>query len=169
MAERIGLMQRLIRHCVIDLDTGCWNWSAAIGNHGYGVIRLRENGKSRAALAHRVSYEKFIGPFPAGKFSDHLCRNRRCINPYHIEPVTNAENTRRGEAGLKTGELMRNKTHCPKGHPYEGDNLKLSMQGGGKYQHRACRICRAEDCRRYRAKKKQPQAAPGAAVEPAAS
>lgn len=141
MHEGTSVTRRLLKHTVIDIETGCWNWSGAIGNHGYGVLMLWDGKKRQTKLAHRVSYERFVGPFPKGLYSDHLCRNRRCINPKHLEPVTLSENIRRGEAGKKTGAKNRAKTHCPKGHPYSGDNLLLETQHGGKYQRRACKTC----------------------------
>ena len=80
------------------------------------------------ALAHRVAYELQVGPIPVGLQLDHLCRVRSCVNPAHLEPVTSAENTRRG--------LRAMKTHCPQGHPYAGENLLIRPTG-----QRRCRTC----------------------------
>jgi hypothetical protein len=76
---------------------------------------------------HRVSYEAFVGPIPDGFVIDHLCRNRRCVNPAHLEAVTQAENARR--RGWK-------RTICLRGHPFEGNNIKVFADG-----RRTCRIC----------------------------
>jgi hypothetical protein len=87
----------------------CWEWKAGKDSNGYGNHRH----KGKATGAHRVSYELIISSIPEGLELDHLCRNRSCVNPYHLEPVTHKENTRRG--------LI--KTHCVRGHPRTPENL----------------------------------------------
>lgn len=107
---------------------GCWEWGAPV-KHNYG--RFRING--RVTLAHRFAYETFKGPIPDGLFLDHLCMNKHCCNPDHLEIVTQAENTRR---------YFALKTHCVNGHPFSGDNLR--MRGNKRY----CRMCGRENSRR---------------------
>ena len=72
----------------VDESTGCWEWNWSRSDTGYGRIHDKQ--------AHRVIYEQMVGPIPPGLHLDHLCRNRGCVNPDHMEPVTNAENVRRG-------------------------------------------------------------------------
>lgn len=107
---------------------------------------IRENGYGRTSdhrVAHRVAWEMWRGPIPRGLVIDHLCRNRACINPNHMEPVTRLENVRRG-VGISV--QCGSRTHCICGKEYD----RISAQG-----HRHCRSCDAKRARHYRAVKKQ--------------
>lgn len=117
----------------------CWSWNGYVDNQGYGKIRRR----NKLTQAHRVFYEFFMGDIPDGLVIDHLCRNRSCVNPHHMEPVTAAENTRRG---IFPNSL---KLYCPNGHPYFGQNLIVNKKTGG----RACRTCRNLHLERHYDKK----------------
>lgn len=110
--------------------TPCWVWTAG-KNRGYG----RTFWDGRHQYAHRISYELLVGPIPDGLTIDHLCRNRACENPGHLEPVTMRVNWLRGNAPTTYYAI---KTHCVKGHPFDEVN---TYQAPGKL-HRACRICR---------------------------
>lgn len=109
----------------------CWLWTAATNGDGYG--KFGGGGTAREQMgAHRWSYEALIGPILPGLELDHLCHNRLCVNPSHLEPVTTQENIRRGQGG----QHQAIKTHCPKGHPY--DLLNTDFRNG----RRSCRACR---------------------------
>lgn len=124
------------------LGTACWLWTASIDLGGYGQFYYRgARGK-----AHRFAYESAVGPIPDGLQLDHLCRVRSCVNPAHLEAVTMLENIRRGEGGSN----FRLKTHCPKGHPYSGDNLYVSIDAAGQ-RRRHCRTCCIVRCAAMRA------------------
>lgn len=85
--------ERFSTKYVVRIDTGCWEWTAAIQSSGYGSFGY--GGKGKTVLAHRWSYEHHVGPISTGLTIDHLCHNTRCVNPKHLEPVTLAENNRR--------------------------------------------------------------------------
>lgn len=93
-------------------ESGCWLWMGTLSTRGYG--RLWCDGKVRQA--HRVVYEILVGPIPSGLQLDHLCRVRRCVNPQHLEPVTNRENGRRGTVAQVNRARQLGKTHCKHGH-----------------------------------------------------
>lgn len=142
MNKPVPIRERLLRWSSPEPNTGCWLWMGVVGNHGYGVVSFTRKPKTLWALAHRLSYEEFIGPIPKGLHIDHLCRVRCCINPQHLEPVTCAENLRRGivttEAARKVmlaNKAANPKTHCPHGHEFTVENTRI-YKG-----HRHCRAC----------------------------
>jgi len=107
----------------------CWEWTGAKIPGGYASLAVP--GTSQVG-AHRVAYELCIGPIPGGLHLDHLCRNRGCVNPKHLEPVTSRENILRGQS---PGALNARKTHCKQGHEFTAENTYV-IQGG-----RRCRAC----------------------------
>lgn len=86
-----------------DPETGCWNWQLSLNNAGYGIKCVPTY---RRVLGHRYYYEQLVGPIPEGHDLDHLCRNPRCCNPDHLEPVTRSENLRRGARGRVSLEAI---------------------------------------------------------------
>lgn len=147
MTQRVGqaesartTLARFIEKTRVQ-DNGCVIWVGSIASGGYGKFYL-EGGSRRNdyVRAHRWAYEHYIGPIPDGLVLDHLCRNRACVNPDHLEAVTQRVNILRG---LAPAAENAQKTHCPEGHPFEGDNLLMDGI------RRRCRICRSEYMREY--------------------
>ena len=116
---------------------GCWNWIASLDKGGYGQFMLAAH---RLRRAHRLSYEVNIGPIPDGLFLDHVCRNRACVNPAHLRPVTPRVNALQNSASLCAERAARNS--CLKGHRY--DEVNTYWYRG----YRACRACSREGARR---------------------
>src|SRR3990167_11094632 len=112
------------------LPNGCWEWMASKQTVGYGQFSV---GPHMMALAHRVAYETLVGAIPEGLQSDHLCRNRICVYPAHIELVTSHENTLRGNS---PPALHARQTHCLNGHPFDEVNTHRLPDG-----ERQCRAC----------------------------
>lgn len=123
-------------------DDGCWLWTAARAPNGYGHFWL----DGTMCGAHRVAYELLVGPIPNGLQIDHLCRNRACVNPAHMESVTASENARRGELGRH----WRLRTHCVNGHNL-AEHGRYGTRDG--YRVRICRTCGREGTARFRARR----------------
>ena len=134
---------------VVETSAGCWVYDAASSGGGYRQISVATiEGRPVLRYAHRVSYESLVGPIPHGCQLDHLCRNRACVNPDHLEPVTPRQNTLRSP--IAKGAMNAAKTHCPQGHEYTPENTYRV----GK-RSRQCKECtRVRALARYHAKRK---------------
>jgi len=120
----------------------CWEWSRFRDRLGYGHVKYH----NKVWMAYRLAYTLTHGPIAKPLVLDHICRNPPCCNPAHLEPVTQGENARRGNVGLRN----RQQTHCINGHPFAGENLRLSFNGW-----RNCRACARAKTRKYRIKQKE--------------
>lgn len=129
----------------VEQTDECGNWTGQT-TRGYGRFRTRVSvSQWKNDQAHRVSYELFVGPIPEGLTLDHLCRNRRCVRPSHLEPVTMRENLMRGTSFAATNAA---KTHCVHGHEFTAANTRIDLLG-----KRQCRACRLDINRRYNARR----------------
>ncbi len=143
---RVPLSQRLWRKINFNgplwKGNPCWVWMGTLDGHGYGQIYAMPARRSPFKV-HRVAYELIRGTIPNGLQIDHLCRNTRCVNPWHLEPVTSATNTLRGLSGEVTRARHLKQTHCRHGHPYDLLNTYITKAGA-----RVCRICKMDSQRR---------------------
>lgn len=132
-------IHRIMRRVALEdhgFDTRCWVRAEKSSDY-WGVLRASTG--SGTLQAHRVVYERFVGPIPEGYVLDHLCRVPGCVCPTHLEPVTQRENILRGSLPALTRARLAAITHCPEGHRYTPANTYLTQNGG--YVTRSCRAC----------------------------
>lgn len=135
MAKITPPIERFERKYVIA-PSGHWIWTAHTLPNGYGQMDKK--------YAHRLSHEFYIGPIPEGMVIDHLCRVRNCVNPDHLQAVTQKVNMERGSASLaiarSNSRRGAERTHCPQGHEYSESNTRIELKPNGNVTRR-CRTC----------------------------
>lgn len=132
---RKTIKDRLERSIILNPYTGCWDTLLAKNDKGYSQIWYENHTKG----AHRVSYQVYVGGIPLGKVLDHICRNRSCINPHHLRPVTHRENVL---LGIGFGGENARKTHCMRGHEFTPENTIIGKKGLNKTRN--CKTCRRQ-------------------------
>lgn len=143
--EQAQVLMPALKRANAHPETGCWVWHGWTSPDGYGLIDLPTR---RAVRMHRHTYATFRSPIGEGLVLDHLCRNRACCNPWHLEPISAAENTRRGARA--TG-MCRNGLHA-----MEGANVIVRTRDGlPRYECRACKDARRTELRGMAAHQRQ--------------
>lgn len=146
MMPRIGdkrLPARFWEKVLHDGDGGCWLWTASKTVDGYGCFHMPDG----RTTAHRIAYEELVGPIPEGLVIDHLCRTRNCVNPRHMETVTQSMNLLRGDTANARKAAQ---SSCIHGHEFTPENTYTTPNG-----RRQCRACHAARQRKHMTKKEQ--------------
>ena len=148
----IGTINRILKRVEISPWSQCWLWNGGTKD-GYAqvVTKSPETGRKVVRRGHRLIYEHLVGPVPDGLDLDHLCRNRECVNPAHLEPVPRGENVLRGATIAAANKA---KTHCSRGHVFDESNTYVRPVTSGV--GRMCRTCNKLTRKRLRLSKATP-------------
>lgn len=143
------LANRIFPKVIEDPGTNCWEWQGARhARYGHGMFGYNALGRNTTRYVHDWMWEFLVGPVPEGLVLDHLCRNTRCCNPVHLEPVTSEENILRGDGPTA---VNARKTHCIHGHEFTPENTRMQRQApssGGTWM-RVCKTCARDKARKY--------------------
>jgi hypothetical protein len=134
--DRLTIASREAPCLVKGLEPLCWVYAQKLHPSGYAHIRV---DRQRAMSVHKLAYLELVGPVPEGLELDHLCRNKACWNPWHLEPVPHWLNVKRGLAGAGVRKRAALVTACPRGHVYQEENDRRNKHG-----KRYCVVCRRE-------------------------
>lgn len=145
-ANNIPPLTRILKGTTIN-ENGCWSYQGSHNNKGGGYCQFSINNKS--IYTHRFMFEYYYGELDSSLVIDHLCKNSRCVNPNHLEQVTQKQNCNRGLVGSN----MSTKTHCPQGHEYTEENTYSYKSKQGLFS-RHCRICNLDHQREYEKRKR---------------
>lgn len=143
-------MAAVIQARSAEMSSGCREWRGRVINSGYGRLTWKRDGLPIERGAHRIAYILAVGEIPDGMQIDHLCRNRICVNPEHLEVVTARENIMRAPHSLAAQN--HKKTHCPQGHPYSAENTTIYLRDG-RFPGRLCKTCQRSAASRNRARR----------------
>ena len=141
IGQDIKSIMRRFNQGYIIAKNGCWDWQGYVDKTGYAGFLVNH----KRLLVHRFSYEIFNGHIPNGITVDHICKNRKCVNPWHLDLTTRFENVQRG-----ANKIAQNagKLNCPQGHSYSGENLYVTKKG-----FRQCKTCQKIRYRKNQSKK----------------
>lgn len=148
--RQIKIIDPIIRfYNQVNKTAACWEWTGTVNTSGYGIFSVRR----KRFVAHKWLYELLNGEIANKLDLDHLCRNRKCVRPDHLEPVTRGENCRRGIRPKTTTERAKLKMQCKNGHAYT--KINTAYDKAGKYVLRRCRKCHSIREANRRSKLKQ--------------